>query len=278
MLTNLTFSSLAYSLFRTGKWSPSLPSDIKRWLVQRTAGYCGADMKALCAEAALVALRRAFPQVYDSASRLSLPTAALQLKIGDFEAALQKLVPASQRSTGRAACALDATMLSLLEKPYLTAIRQLASDFPPGREALLRQLKDGPHSVPTSTVAFLPTAAESNRGAECTQHEINFRDSIAAYEALATSDEETWAAGMADTRSVASGAPRTTYNPRLLLQGPAGSGQAEVASAVLACLEGIPCYAVSVGRTNFVISHSQQTTKPSAQRSSANLTFNFSLC
>lgn len=46
-----------------GAWQPSLSPSLKDWLVSSTAGYCGADLKALCAEAALVSLRRAYPQV-----------------------------------------------------------------------------------------------------------------------------------------------------------------------------------------------------------------------
>lgn len=33
-------------------------------LAERTAGYCGADMKALCAEATLLAVRRQAPHDY----------------------------------------------------------------------------------------------------------------------------------------------------------------------------------------------------------------------
>ena len=39
-------------------------------LAARTAGYGGADLKALTAEASLRALRRTFPQIYESETRV----------------------------------------------------------------------------------------------------------------------------------------------------------------------------------------------------------------
>lgn len=35
-------------------------------------GYCGADLKALCTEAALHALRRRYPQIYLSSEKLQV--------------------------------------------------------------------------------------------------------------------------------------------------------------------------------------------------------------
>ena len=60
------FSSNLYSIIlyvHSGSWHPPLSSSLKEWLVGSTAGYCGADLKALCGEAALISLRRAYPQV-----------------------------------------------------------------------------------------------------------------------------------------------------------------------------------------------------------------------
>lgn len=46
----------------TAQWSPPLAVDFKNRIAEVTVGYCGADMKALCAEAALRAVRRRYPQ------------------------------------------------------------------------------------------------------------------------------------------------------------------------------------------------------------------------
>ncbi len=61
-------------------------------------GYCGADLKALCAEAALAALRRCYPQVYASEARLLLDPAAVSVTAADFAAARAAITPASHRA------------------------------------------------------------------------------------------------------------------------------------------------------------------------------------
>jgi SpoVK/Ycf46/Vps4 family AAA+-type ATPase len=39
-------------------------------LAEQTAGYCGADLRSLCSEAALRAVRRKYPQIYQSMQKL----------------------------------------------------------------------------------------------------------------------------------------------------------------------------------------------------------------
>ncbi len=48
----------------TRAWTPAPAKELKAELAVRTAGYCGADLRALCTEASLRALRRALPQLY----------------------------------------------------------------------------------------------------------------------------------------------------------------------------------------------------------------------
>lgn len=50
--------------------TPSLSSDTLDALASRTAGYCGADLRALCSEAALRAVRRRYPQIYQAEQKL----------------------------------------------------------------------------------------------------------------------------------------------------------------------------------------------------------------
>ena len=47
----------------TKTWQPPAEAPLLDWLSAKTIGYCGADLKGLCAEAALSALRRRYPQV-----------------------------------------------------------------------------------------------------------------------------------------------------------------------------------------------------------------------
>jgi ATPase family AAA domain-containing protein 2 len=53
---------LLFSLF-VASWVPPLNNNIKQWIVDSSGGYCGADIKALCSEAAIISLRRSYPQV-----------------------------------------------------------------------------------------------------------------------------------------------------------------------------------------------------------------------
>lgn len=45
----------------TRAWSPPLSDAMRQELAERTNGYAGADLKALCTEAALRALHRTYP-------------------------------------------------------------------------------------------------------------------------------------------------------------------------------------------------------------------------
>lgn len=60
-------------------------------------GYCGADIKAVCSEAALCALRRRYPQIYSSSQKLVLDVNSIAITNKDFMSAMSKMVPASQR-------------------------------------------------------------------------------------------------------------------------------------------------------------------------------------
>lgn len=65
------------------------------------SGYCGADIKAVCSEAALCALRRRYPQIYSSSQKLVLDVDSIAITSRDFVTAMSKMVPASQRCRHR---------------------------------------------------------------------------------------------------------------------------------------------------------------------------------
>lgn len=47
-------------------------------------GYCGADIKALCTEAAMLALRRRYPQIYITNEALELDVSSINISAKDF--------------------------------------------------------------------------------------------------------------------------------------------------------------------------------------------------
>lgn len=61
-------------------------------------GYCGADLKALCTEAALHSLRRHYPQIYSTTDKLVIDISTIAISASDFHASLQTIVPTTQRS------------------------------------------------------------------------------------------------------------------------------------------------------------------------------------
>ena len=61
-------------------------------------GYCGADLKALCTEAAMRALRRRYPQIYESSHKLLIKHEDVMVLRKDFADAMRALAPAAHRS------------------------------------------------------------------------------------------------------------------------------------------------------------------------------------
>ena len=93
-------------------------------------GYCGADLKALCTEAALHALRRRYPQIYLSQDKLQLDTSSISVSARDFHCGMQAIVPAAQRSVTSPAQALTHAVRPLLQATLQTAVRGLHRRFP----------------------------------------------------------------------------------------------------------------------------------------------------
>lgn len=93
-------------------------------------GYCGADIKALCTEAALVALRRRYPQIYGSSVKLKLDVTSIVLGPGDFSKAMRTIVPASQRALAPPGRALSPTLRPLLASSFSLVLNALLRVFP----------------------------------------------------------------------------------------------------------------------------------------------------
>jgi SpoVK/Ycf46/Vps4 family AAA+-type ATPase len=82
----------------TRAWQPAPPSpaSLDR-LADKCIGCCGADLRAICAEAALIALRRTYPQIYDARHKLVLDVSAIDVSDADFDAACAAVQPAARR-------------------------------------------------------------------------------------------------------------------------------------------------------------------------------------
>lgn len=93
-------------------------------------GYCGADIKALCTEAALHALRRRYPQIYESRDKLQIDVSTVQINAADFLAAMKRIVPTAQRSVSTPARPLTSVIRPLLCRTLTEVMRRLEKIFP----------------------------------------------------------------------------------------------------------------------------------------------------
>ncbi|KZT13243.1 AAA-domain-containing protein [Laetiporus sulphureus 93-53] len=95
-------------------WEGDTGGENVKGLAKLTKGYGGADLRALCTEAALNAVQRRYPQIYKSEQRLLLNPEAITVELRDFMIAITKLVPSSARSVSSAASSLPAQLIPLL--------------------------------------------------------------------------------------------------------------------------------------------------------------------
>ena len=217
----------------TKSWSPSLSSDIKDWVVKNSAGFCGADLKALCAEATLVALRRTFPQVYQSHERLTLDSSKISITRGDFAAALGKVVPSSRRSLSCSSKPLDATRKYLLGTSLERVITKIKIVFPVSDESVISYDKD-------LWISSLTDTAERNISSIFTSEErsmltdgkfLSSSSSSSSPPSPSTMEKDIiCSTALWNINSV-------TCSPRIMIGGARGMGQQEIGDAALHFLE-----------------------------------------
>ena len=119
----------------TKGWNPPLDSAIKDELAVLTKGYGGADLRALCTEAALNAVQRRYPQIYKSNEKLLIDPKTIEVKPKDFMISIKKMVPSSERSASSGASSLPPTIEPLLRTP-LAAIKNLVAEILPQKKRL----------------------------------------------------------------------------------------------------------------------------------------------
>ncbi|KAI4868899.1 AAA-domain-containing protein [Hypoxylon rubiginosum] len=76
-----------------------LSDEFKMSLAKETKGYGGADLRAMCTEAALNAIQRTYPQVYLSKEKLVVDPDKISIHMTDFMLSKNKIIPSSERST-----------------------------------------------------------------------------------------------------------------------------------------------------------------------------------
>lgn len=95
-----------------------LSNEFKDSLAKHTKGYGGADLRALCTEAALNSIQRTYPQIYSSKNKLIVDPDKLQVHASDFMLSIKQMVPSSERSASSAAAPLPASVEPLLRNQF----------------------------------------------------------------------------------------------------------------------------------------------------------------
>ncbi|KAF1938654.1 AAA-domain-containing protein [Clathrospora elynae] len=119
----------------TKNWEPPLKLEMKDQLAEITKGYGGADIRALCTEAALNAVQGTYPQIYTSEKKLLIDPSTIKILAKDFMISVNKMVPSSQRTITASAAPLGKNIEPLLRKP-LEAIFKRIEELIPRRKKL----------------------------------------------------------------------------------------------------------------------------------------------
>lgn len=114
----------------TKNWDPPLKPEMKDQLSELTKGYGGADLRALCTEAALNAVQGTFPQIYSSEKKLLINPANIKVLAKDFMISVNKMVPSSQRTVTASAAPLAKSIEPLLRKPLERILRRIDELIP----------------------------------------------------------------------------------------------------------------------------------------------------
>ncbi|KAK5953147.1 TAT-binding protein-like protein 7, AAA ATPase [Knufia fluminis] len=133
----------------TKGWNPPLDDNIKDELAGLTKGYGGADLRALCTEAALNAVQRRYPQIYKSKEKLLIDPKTIEVMPKDFMISIKKMTPSSERSASSGASPLPPSIAPLLNRPFKEIQDRVAEMLPQKKkttaleEAMYEDAADG---------------------------------------------------------------------------------------------------------------------------------------
>ncbi|KAL9112001.1 MAG: hypothetical protein Q9227_003621 [Pyrenula ochraceoflavens] len=144
----------------TRGWDPPLPELIKDELARVTKGYGGADLRALCTEAALNAVQRRYPQIYTADEKLLIDPKKIEVTPRDFMMSVKKLVPSSERSASSGAAPLPAAVEPLLRDSFKEITAVLEDILP--RQKQLTALEEAKFEQPSDAIGFRREKMQQN--------------------------------------------------------------------------------------------------------------------
>ncbi|KAI1384540.1 AAA-domain-containing protein [Hypoxylon trugodes] len=107
-----------------------LTDDFKMSLAKETKGYGGADLRAMCTEAALNAIQRTYPQIYMSQEKLIVDPEKITIHMTDFMLSKNKIIPSSERSAISGASPFPKPVEPLLRDQFKSITEVLDSVLP----------------------------------------------------------------------------------------------------------------------------------------------------
>ncbi|XP_015118071.1 ATPase family AAA domain-containing protein 2 isoform X1 [Diachasma alloeum] len=123
------------------KWQTPPTEELLQVLAEKTTGYCGSDLRALCTEAVLQGLRRTYPQIYRTSNRLLLDPQRVEVKKRDFIEASSILVPSSHRVAPSVSRKLQPFLIPLLGPALEDLVNAVKAIFPQGINPALAKIK-----------------------------------------------------------------------------------------------------------------------------------------
>lgn len=114
----------------TRKWKEPPSEELKGELAASCVGYCGADLKALCTEAAIRAFREKYPQVYTSDERFIIDVNSINVQKLHFLDAMSTITPAAHRGSIVHSRPLSPIVSSFLQRHLHRIMKHISDIFP----------------------------------------------------------------------------------------------------------------------------------------------------
>ncbi|KAM3928638.1 ATPase family AAA domain-containing protein 2 [Leptodactylus fuscus] len=215
----------------TKDWNPKPSEAFLQELAEKCVGYCGADIKSVCAEAALCALRRRYPQIYTTSDKLLLDVSSIKISAKDFILAMQKIVPAAQRAVVSPGQALSSIIQPLLKNTLQNILVSLRKVFPHADDGLKNKESGSSGHMLDEDLLYSdedqPSVFENGVGHKPANGQKENRQVLHL--------------------SVNANQHPTSYRPRMLLSGNPGLGQGtHLAPAVIHALEKFTVYTLDL--------------------------------
>ncbi|GAB2294173.1 hypothetical protein Dimus_028393 [Dionaea muscipula] len=114
----------------TRRWKHPPSKELRMELAASCVGYCGADLKALCTEAAIRAFREKYPQVYTCDDKFLIDVDSVIVEKYHFVDAMLTITPASQRGSVVISRPLSSVVAPCLQNHLQKAMACIEDVFP----------------------------------------------------------------------------------------------------------------------------------------------------